>query len=523
MDAHDSLQLGSPAVTDEDPAPREVDDRGPEEATRRRALRDLRGDLVRYLPSQVLPALIAFFTIPVLTRLLPPAEFGDYRLVLAAISVFGAAGSWLATSIYRFYPEMEMSERVDEFRATVQGLLAATAGVAAVLWLAGLPLSTTVIGMSSRYVYLLGGILMVVTIAWGVANAQVRAVREVGWYNLSVVLNKALTLGIGVGLILLTPLRVDGLLYGSIAGSVLLFPILLGVIRRQLPRAGARSRALGRQMLRYGIPIALVQVANWTLQLSDRFIIAALRDLDEVGLYGAAYGIAEQGMETILVMFELPFTVLASRVWERDGREAASVFVSDSVRSHLLVAVPAWAGISILSRQISAVMTAEPYHEAWVVMPIVSLALLISGIQWWYSVGSTFLKKTGQLVISILAAVVVNVTLNLLLVGRFGYVVAAYTTLAAYFVAMVVMILLTRRDFVWKFPFLAVGRALLASTLMAAVIWLIISAAGLGPTLTLAVSIPAGVAVYGLALAGIGEPAARKLLTQLGRRVRPGN
>ncbi len=503
----------------DDEAPETNEDSG---QVRRRVLLDLRSDLVRYLPSQVIPAVIAFFTIPILTRLLPPAEYGDYRLVLAAVSVFGAAGSWLATSIYRFLPEMKMSDRVGEFRGTVHGLLGATVGLAILLWVVGLPISTSLIGISSSYLYLIGGVFMVSIVVWGVANAQVRAVREVGWYNVSVVLNKALTLGIGVALVIWAGLRVDGLVYGSIAGAALLLPILLWVVRRHLPAAGRFNPTLARQMLRYGMPIALVQVANWVLQLSDRFIISALRDLDEVGLYGAAYGIAEQGMETLLVMFELPFAVLAARVWERDGPEAASTFVSDSARSYLLVAIPAWAGISILARQVMGVMTAEAYREAWIIMPVVSLALLVSGIQWWYSAGSTFLKKTGQLVISIGAAVVVNVLLNLLLVGRFGYVVAAYTTLAAYIVATIVMIALTRPDFAWKFPLRSVARAILASAVMVGAIWAFIEAAAPGPMLTLATTIPLGLIVYGLTLAAVGEPVARRLLSSVLRSVGSG-
>ncbi|MFP4554951.1 MAG: hypothetical protein ACLFRT_13980, partial [Actinomycetota bacterium] len=68
------------------------------------ARRTLGRDLVRYLPAQVIPAVIGFITIPIVTRLLDPAAYGDYRLVLATVVAFGAAGSWLASSIYRFYP-----------------------------------------------------------------------------------------------------------------------------------------------------------------------------------------------------------------------------------------------------------------------------------------------------------------------------------------------------------------------------------------------------------------------------------
>jgi O-antigen/teichoic acid export membrane protein len=491
---------------------------GGEEATRRNATRALREDLFRYLPSQVIPALIAFVTIPIITRLLTPAEYGDYRLVLAAVAAFGAAGGWLPAAVYRFFPSMEMSGELEQLRATLQWLLAFTLGLFATVWLAGTWILSSTLGAGQAEVFLIGGILMLVNTVWGVVNAEVRTIREVTWYSTSVVLNKALSLGIGVGLVIWGGVRVDGLLLGSIIASLLLLPMLLRVLNRRLPRASSFSGALARQMWRYGLPIVLVQLLDWALQLSDRFFLAALRNQTEVGLYSAAYGIAEQGMGTIVLMFELPFSILGARVWERGGSEAASGFVSDSARSYLLVAIPAWAGLSILAQPIIEVMTSAPYHEAAVIMPVVSLALLVGAIQWWYTAGSIFSKKTGQTLISMAAAVVVNVGLNLMFLENYGYPAAALTSLAGYIAGLVVMIWLSRRDFRWAFPFRSLSRALVATGVMSAAIWALGMLFELGPLPTLVISVLVGLVVYGVALLAVGEPQARKLFDRFTRR-----
>ncbi len=475
-------------------------------------------DLLRYLPSQVIPALIAFVTIPIITRLLSPAEYGEYRLVLAAVAAFGAAGGWLPAAVYRFFPAMELSGELEQLRATLRWLLAFTLGLFATVWLAGTGILSSTLGPGQAETFLIGGILMLVNTVWGLVNAEVRTIREVTWYSTSVVLNKALTLGIGVGLVVWGGLLVDGLLLGSIIASLILLPMLLAVINRRLPRAGAFSRSLARQMWRYGLPIVLVQLLDWALQLSDRFFIAGLRNQTEVGLYSAAYGIAEQGMGTIVLMFELPFSILGSRVWERGGSAAAAGFVSDSARSYLLVAIPAWAGLSILAQPIMEVMTSAPYHEAAVIMPVVALALLIGAIQWWYTAGAIFSKKTGQALISMAAAVVVNVGLNLVFIERYGYPAAAVTSLVGYVVGLGVMVWLSRRDFRWAFPFRSLGRALVATGVMSAAMWALAMLVELGPLTTLLVSVPLGIVVYGAALLAVGEPQARSLLDRITRR-----
>ena len=44
-------------------------------------------DMLIYMPAQFLPALTAFITTPILTRLFPPAEYGYWALA-ASVSAF---------------------------------------------------------------------------------------------------------------------------------------------------------------------------------------------------------------------------------------------------------------------------------------------------------------------------------------------------------------------------------------------------------------------------------------------------
>jgi O-antigen/teichoic acid export membrane protein len=499
-------------------SPSETTTHAGNDSGRRKAGRELRGDLFRYLPSQVLPAVIAFITIPILTRLLSPAEFGDYRLILAAVGAFGAAGSWIASAVYRFFPGMERDERLPVFRGTINWLLASTCAVFVTVWLGGWWALGSSLGDIRSDLFLIGAGLMLVNTVWGIASSEVRAVREVNWYSVSVVLNKALTLGLGVSILIWTSLRVSGLIYGSIAASLVLLPLLYRVTRRRLPRASGWDRVLARRMFRYGLPIALLMVVEWALQLSDRFFIAALRSGAEVGLYSAAYGIAEQSMTAIVLMFHLPFSILAYRVFELDGSDAASGFVADSTRSYLLLAIPGGAGLSVLAGPIMTVMTDAPYRPASVIMPVVALALLLGGIQWWYTTGPTFSEKTGQILISMSAAVVVNAGLNFLLIGRYGYKAAAVTSLIGYAVALIVMVWLSRRDFRWAFPFASAGRSLIAAGLMSGVIWVLNQATKMPAPAALTVSILLGMLVYGMALLALREPQAVSLKRRLFNR-----
>jgi O-antigen/teichoic acid export membrane protein len=493
------------------------------------ASRELRRDFVRYLPSQAIPTLIALVTVPIVTRLFDPASYGDYNLVLATVGVFGAAGSWLTSAVYRFYPEQELQGRIPEFRATLGRLLVGNSTVLGMLWLVGLAAAwpffggrdETSGGAGLATLFLIGLVLMVVSGIWSVATAQARALREVTWYSTAVVVNRILTAGGGLALVIFLGFGIEGLLYGSIAGTFLLLPAMVRVIRKNLPAgAGRADRQLAGAMFRYGYPLTFTALAGWMLQLSDRYVIGALRGTAEVGLYSAAYRLSEQAMQVILVMFQLPFAVLGSRVWERDGEEAATEFVARSARSYLLLAIPAWAGLSVLATPVMTVMTDAPYRSAADIMPPVAGALLLHGVYFWYKSGSTFTKETGRQAYSLIWAVAVNVVLNLLLVGRFGYRIAAVTTLLSYATALVIMARWSHRHFPWPFPWASAIRAVAASGAMVAAILLLGLTTDLGAAAYLAVSIPLGVIVYGAALVLLREPYAVNLTRRITSRHR---
>jgi O-antigen/teichoic acid export membrane protein len=58
-----------------------------------------------YLVARGLPGIIAFLAIPLFTRLLDPADYGRYALVLATASLINALlFQWLRLSLLRYLP-----------------------------------------------------------------------------------------------------------------------------------------------------------------------------------------------------------------------------------------------------------------------------------------------------------------------------------------------------------------------------------------------------------------------------------
>ena len=50
-------------------------------------IKDLVKDIVKHLPSKIVPGIVGFINVPIVTRLFSPDEFGNYSLVLATVSI----------------------------------------------------------------------------------------------------------------------------------------------------------------------------------------------------------------------------------------------------------------------------------------------------------------------------------------------------------------------------------------------------------------------------------------------------
>ena len=60
--------------------------------------------------------------------------------------------------------------------------------------------------------------------------------------------------------------------------------------------------------------------------------------------------------------------------------------------------------------------------------------LIFSTLSW--GIAEIFYKKTALIAVNSCIAAVVNIGLNYYFIGRYGYIAAAYTTLAGYFILM---------------------------------------------------------------------------------------
>ncbi len=464
-------------------------------------LRKFVKDLLIYLPSKFLPALTGLITAPILTRILLPVEYGNWALALGVSDfLFALACSGIGAGAIRLFPAYKTRSQLGVFFVSI--LITTGITIAVFSGISFLALALFHSKLPQDLVSLLPiGILIfmfqsVFTIFSEIARAQNRSGLYT-WINLSVNYG---SLGLGLFLVIVAGMRVEGLMWATLGVTIIVLPFLL--------RTTIRGVSLGRKNFRtsdifslwqYAWPLALGNMAFWGLRLSDRFIISFLRSGSEAGIYSAIYNLSDRTINILVALFLLSMGPMVNTIWEEQGKEATEKTVKMITRVFLIVCLPAAIGLSVLATPFTTILTGSAYHEGYRIVGYIAFAGFAYGLSQIASRGTLIAKDTRKIGINFIVAAIVNFGLNILLVPRFGYFIAGVTTLIGYILLVVLQAISSRPYLNWQFPYLSLLRVVGASTVMGLVAWgtfAISSRASIGSFASLMLSIAVAVFIY---------------------------
>jgi O-antigen/teichoic acid export membrane protein len=432
-------------------------------------------DMVKYAPSQLLPALTAFITIPILTRLFPPAEYG-YWALFASISAFlvAMAVSGFGSAVLRFYPAYKARSALQIFIST----LGVSIGISIIV----------IAGASFLFLFFfkdflppalvqLFPLIILIFVAQSIFSvfiALMRAQEHSGSFTIFQLISSYGGLVVGLLLVVFLGFRVDGLLWGTFIALVVTLPFLIFLTTRGVgfhPQHFLLDDAL--QLWQYAWPLTLGNVAMWGLRVSDLFIISYFRPEREVGLYSVSYNISAKSIELLVALFLLSVSPLVYSIWEGEGRESTEKILTVVTRVYLILCLPAAVGLSVLSFPFVALLTSPDYYEGSNIVGFVVFSSFAWGLSNIAMMGLAIKKQARRLAANQIAAVAVHIGLQLLLVPRFGYVAAAVSTLVGYSILLVLQTISSRPHLSWRFPFSTLRNVIAASIVMGLAAWAI--------------------------------------------------
>lgn len=459
---------------------------------------------VGYVVATVIPALIAFPVLVLYTWLLSPSAYGVYVAVATAVAfVHAATFEWLRISALR----LSHGRGSEAFLAAALVCFAGVVGVGAVIAIA----IAALFKVEANVAIL--GFGMFVAISWTDLNlALLRAGLEVRQFAKLAVMRSAATHGVSLALVL-AGFGIEGLLIGAMIG-----PLVPGLWIARSTWGRVRPSDLHkvevRKILVFGLPLIAGQSAGQLAASIDRLALTLLRPSAGLGVYAAAFGVAQRMFASIIEPIGGAGFSLAVRAHKEGDEAGASERLSINLLIILAIGVPSAVGLGLVARDLAdAVFGPEFREEAAMLLPIMGVTCLLLNMRTFFTEQAFHLAQRTAAYSKVVAVMaVVAVPVHVVLIQNYGPLGAAWAMLASQSFGFALSFVVAQRLFPLRVPLGDAARVLVATAAMSATVYAIPAE---GTVKSLLVRVAAGIVVYAIAVLALNITGVRPLVSTI--------
>ena len=450
-----------------------------------------------YGAGSIAATLLGIVLLPLYTRELTPAQFGDAELALRIVLLVAiVARLGLVNSFFRFFFDYEDPERRRRVFQTAFWALQVTTLVWALItalasrWLGQSVFTTPEAGQDLVLMIALG---VYVTVNYELTSALFRVQERPVAFSVRTVINLIATAVLSYVFLVQLHMGPVGLLLGAYLGQALVY---LGVLVEQRSWLGfGLDRPLLHSMLKFGVPLMPAGAAMWAVTLINRPIVLAVSTPATLGILGAGFRIGT-GVLLLVNAFQLAWPAFAYSI--KDDGEAKRTYAAVM---GLYLAFMGWAALSValVAPWFLRLLTTEPYWGAAAAITPIAIAGPLYGGYFIAAIGVGRKKANQFNWVVVAAAAVIEVIALLLLVPPFGVAGAGWSLVIAYGSMFALMLWREHRVFPVPYPWGRIARIPVVLSLALAATYLLPDSGtgALALRIAIAAAIPLGYIAIG--------------------------
>ena len=369
---------------------------------------------------------ISSITTPIFTRLLTTEEYGQYSVFnswLGIISVFVSLS--LSSGVF-MQGLVKYEDRRKEYASSFQGLTILLVAIWTAVYLAfhnfwnGLFELTTV--------QMLAMLLMILMSAsfgfWASSERVVFRYRKLVLITVLVSLAKPL---LGIFLVLHAEDKVTARILGLALVEVVGYSGLM--VSQIIKGKKLCVPEFWKHALMFNVPLIPHYLSMTILNSADRIMIEKMVSADTAGIYSLAYSISQ-----LMTLFTTGISQTLEP-WRYSKQKSGRQEEISALAYPTLILV---AGLNLaliaFAPEVVRIFAPPEYHEAIWVIPPVAMSVYFIFAYGFFANFEFYFEKTGYVAAATMAGAVLNIVLNYIFIGIFGYYAAGYTTLVCYIV-----------------------------------------------------------------------------------------
>lgn len=388
-----------------------------------------------YTASNFLVKSIGIITTPIFTRMLSHEEFGLYNnftswmLILTIVVTLNLDSTFISA-------RYDFEEDFDRYVLSVLTMSSLSAIISGVLLNIFFDYYSEYFELDRIYL----NCLLVYLLFLPAVNLFQTKERYYFRYKVSVLISLIVSLGtalLSVMLVLSMQDRLEGRIIGSVAPTIVIGVILFAIIAKN-------GKGINFAYWKYALPICLPFVPHLlsltVLNSVDRIMITSICGADDNALYSLAYTCGAL-ITILLTSMNAAFAPwLGQKLHDKRYEE-----IKEFSKKYIILFVSLAFGIMVFSPDILLILGGKTYMGAIYVMPPVACGCIFQFLYTMFVNVEQFSRKTLGMAIASVSAATLNVVLNIIFIPQFGYIAAAYTTLAGFLWLLIVHMLLVRR------------------------------------------------------------------------------
>ena len=184
-----------------------------------------------------------------------------------------------------------------------------------------------------------------------------------------------------------------------------------------------------KHALLFNLPLVPHYLSMTILNSSDRIMISRMVGDDVAGIYSLAYSVAQ-----IVTMFNSALTQTLEPWRYKKLKEGKAEEIAQLAYPTLIFIAVMNLFVIVLAPEIVAIFAPTAYYDAIWVIPPVSMSTYFIFTYGYFAVFEFYFEKTKYVMAATTIGAVLNIILNYIFIGLFGYYAAGYTTLICYIV-----------------------------------------------------------------------------------------
>lgn len=380
--------------------------------------------------SNIITKGIAYITMPIYTRLLTSEQYGQSTVFFTWMQVFGIVAMFCLSAGVFNNGMIDYPEKRDEFSFSMLALSNVITVIFAILLLVFYP-------FVSKYVRLDVSLLIMMCIVFffqPAYNFWVSRQRYELKYKATFIMSVIAAI-ISPTIAIASISFFENKLYGRIFGAELPLVIMYIFFFIYIMVKGKFKVNVSywKFALKFNLPLIPHYLSTYLLTSADALMISYLIGEAATAYYSVAYSVAA----VVTIVWTAVNGSLVPFTYENCKRKNYQAINKVTLPILSLFAF-CCIGVILFAPEVIFFMATKEYAEAIYVIPPIVGGVFFQAQYYIYSNIVYYYKRPLYVMLGSVTAVVINIVLNYVFIGRFGYIAAGYTTLLCYIVQAVI-------------------------------------------------------------------------------------